>query len=181
MENTIKEKTEVQLKKLFGPVHDSQRGYFAYSLFLEMERNENIYLLLGDLGYKVFDAHLRYFPNRVTNCGAAEIAMLDIAVGLASKGKIPFCYSITPFLILRPFETLRTYLNHEKHHVILVGSGRDNDYKHDGISHSASDIPAVLTALQGITQYYPKGKEEIPELLSKVIREEKPAFISLCR
>jgi len=157
------------------------RKTFFEELEKQMTVNEDIFALTGDLGYIGFDRIRAKFTNRFTNCGAAEIAMLDIAVGLASKGKIPFCYSITPFLILRPFETLRTYINHEKHHVILTGSGRDNDYKHDGISHGASDIPAVLAALQGITQYYPKDKEEIPELLSKVIREEKPAFISLCR
>jgi transketolase len=137
--------------------------------------------LTGDLGFGGFDTIRDKFSKRFVNCGAAEIAMLDMAVGLSYLGKIPFVYSITPFLILRCFETLRTYVNHEKLHIILIGSGRNKDYHIDGISHDASDIFDILICLKEIELYFPQKKEEIPLIIEKVINKKEPSFISLKR
>lgn len=179
MENTTKGKTEVQLKNIFGPIHNSQRGYFSYYLFLEMARNKNIWLLVGDLGWGVFDKHLKYFPERVKNCGASEGAMVGIAVGLAQEGKIPFVYTISSFF-MRAAETITLYLHHEGANVKLVGSGRDDDYKHDGFSHYAGMIQYFIHTLN-IEELYPDTKEEIPLLVKKMVKSTRPYFISLKR
>ena len=72
------------------------RRRFQELLTEEMRKNEDIVLLVGDVGYKVFD-HLREdYPDRVINPGAAEQLMIGMGAGLAMEGKIPVCYSITP-------------------------------------------------------------------------------------
>ena len=77
----------------------NQRQRFTELLTEEMRQNEDIILLVGDVGYKVFD-HLREeCPDRVINPGAAEQLMIGMAAGLAMDGKIPVCYSITPFVL----------------------------------------------------------------------------------
>lgn len=146
-----------------------------------MKKDENIWLLVGDLGFKVFDKIFEEFPTRAINCGASEQAMLGIACGLALKGKIPVVYSITPFLIFRPFETIRTYINHESIPVKLVGSGRDDDYKHDGFSHDASDVKLVMDNFKNICQDWPETKEEVPDLMDEFLYCPKPHFLSLRR
>ena len=76
------------------------RRRFQELLTEEMKKNEDIFLLVGDVGYRVFD-HLREeFPGRVINPGAAEQLMIGMGVGLAMEGKIPVCYSITPFVLV---------------------------------------------------------------------------------
>ena len=106
----------------------NQRQRFTELLTEEMRQNKDIILLVGDVGYKVFD-HLREeYPDRVINPGAAEQLMIGMAAGLAMDGKIPVCYSITPFVLYRPFEFIRNYVNHEELPVKLVGSGRNDDY-----------------------------------------------------
>lgn len=156
------------------------RRTFADELHKHMKKNENIYLLVGDLGYKMFDQIREEFPDRAINTGAAEQAMLDIAVGLALDGKIPFTYTITPFF-LRGFETIRTYINHENIPVHMIGSGRDKDYAHDGFSHDASDIKYFLTPFDNLDQYYPESKEDIPAILATIIQSSSPSFLSLRR
>lgn len=160
--------------------HESMRGYFAGALYEEMEKNDQIYFLTGDLGYGVFDNHFAAFPDRCINTGAAEQALLDIAVGLALEGKIPFVYTITPFF-LRGYETIRTYINHEKIAVHLVGSGRDKDYAHDGFSHDASDIRTLLNHFSNVAQYFPEKKEDVPFMVKKMISSKSASFISLQR
>jgi len=161
--------------------HESQRGYFSFELWLLMQKNPNIYLVTGDLGYKQFDQIKKDFPNRFINCGASEQSMVGIGVGLALEGKIPVCYSITPFLLYRPFEWIRNYLDHEKIPVILVGSGRDKDYEHDGFTHWAEEDKDVMKLFKNIEVYWPETKEEIPELLYKVIDNKKPTYLNLTR
>lgn len=157
------------------------RRTFFEELHKQMTIDTNIWALTGDLGYGGFDQIKKDYPKRFLNCGASEQAMMDIAVGMTYSGKIPVVYSITPFLIYRAFETIRTYINHEKLHIILAGSGRDTDYKHDGYSHNAEDVKDVLGALHNVKTYLPEDKGEIKDLLSKVIADKEPAFISLKR
>lgn len=144
-----------------------------------MEDNEDVLAISADLGYGGFDEIRKDFPDRFLNTGAAEQAMLGIAVGLALEGKIPFCYTITPFY-LRAMETISLYLLNNNIHVCLVGSGRDDDYNHDGPSHNATQTQYILNTL-AIKSYYPQTKEEIPALIDKIVKIKKPYFISLKR
>jgi transketolase len=146
-----------------------------------MKKNKDIYALTGDLGFIGFDKIRDEFPDRFYNTGAAEQAMMDIAIGLAMSRKIPFVYSITPFLIYRPFEALRTYINHEQIPVQLVGSGRNDDYKHDGFSHHAFDVKAVLDTVPNINRYFPSSKREVGIDMGLMIGSHKPNFLSLSR
>ena len=103
------------------------RRDFAKKLYDAMEKDTRIFLITADLGYGVLDDIRRDFPKRAINIGSSEMLMVGIAVGLAQSGYIPVCYSITPFLLYRPFELIRNYMNYEKANVKLVGSGRDDD------------------------------------------------------
>lgn len=159
--------------------HESQRGYFADELYEQMKNKEDIFLVVGDLGYKMFDKHFEEFPDRCINVGASEQAGVGICVGLALKGKRPFFYTITSFM-LRAAETISLYLDHEQIPVQLVGSGRDQDYEHDGYSHDAGPAQRFLASMD-INQLYPETKEQVPEMVIRMIDATKPGFISLKR
>jgi len=132
------------------PIHDSIRGAFGLALYKEMVKDERIWLLTADLGYGLLDPHKEDFPDRFVNLGASECCMIGAGVGLALSGKIPFCYSITTFLVYRGFEWIRNYLNHEQIPVYLIGSGFQDDYKHDGITHQPWEVDKVLRCLPNI-------------------------------
>lgn len=161
--------------------HHSQRGWFAAEIYEHMVNNKNIWLVVGDLGYKMFDYHFRDFPKRAINVGAAEQSMIGIAVGLALSGKIPLVYSITAFLLYRPFETIRTYVNYESIPVKLIGGGRDKDYFHDGISHWSEDDKLIMRSFKNIISVWPKTKEEIPQLVKEMIDSKQPWYLNLKR
>lgn len=170
------------MKKLSPKLrHNSQRGWFAYELYNQMLINPNIWVITGDLGYKMLDFIKKDFPDRFMNVGAAEQSMIGIAIGLALQNKIPFVYSITPFLLYRPFEALRNYLHHENIPIKLVGGGRDQDYKHDGISHWADEDKKIMAILKNIESRWPETKEEIPALIQGMVNINKPWYINLRR
>lgn len=151
------------------------RKDFFTQLYVEMQRNQDIFFITGDLGYGLADHIKSDFKDRFINTGAAEQTMMGIAVGLALNGKIPVVYSITPFLLFRPFETIRNYISHESIPVIMVGSGRDKDYSHDGFSHDGSD-DIILKQLPNINFI-----KEDSFNLSEIIASGKPTYLNLKR
>lgn len=150
------------------------RKTFATTLRNMMREDESIYLVTADLGYGLFDEIRASFPDRFINVQAAEQAMVLVAVGLALEGKKPYCYSITPFLLLRPAEMIHLYLQREGLPVVLVGSGRGMDYKHDGVTHWE---PNEYTPLSW-KNYWPATDEDVSEYLTQL---EAPYYINLKR
>lgn len=145
-----------------------------------MTEKSNIYLIFVGLGYPRYDEFKEKYGDRAINTEASEQTALDMAVGLAYAGKIPVVYTITPFL-LRGFETIRTYISHEKLNVKLIGAGRDDDYsKEDGYSHDAQDIELIL-GTQQIGQYYPENDDELKKNMDILFALAAPSFLSLRR
>lgn len=137
-----------------------------------MFKDKSVYFVTGDLGYGFGDKIRDTFPDRFINVGAAEQTMMGVGIGLALQGKKSFVYSITPFLLWRPAEWIRNYIDKEMIPVILVGSGRGNDYEHDGFSHNASDDVDFINLFNNI-EYY----NYVPDL-SKL---NQPTYINLKR
>lgn len=157
------------------------RKLFAEIIFQKMEKNKKIIIISGDLGYKMWDRVREVFPDRFINVGAAEQAMMGIAVGYALEGFIPIVYSITTFLLYRPFETIRNYINYEKIPVKLIGSGRDKDYSHDGISHWAEEDREVMKILSNIKSSWPENNDELVKKVDEMLSDKNPWYINLRR
>ena len=100
------------------------RREFADELFKIMSKDENVYLIVGDVGYGLFDKLKEEFPERYINPGAAEQLIVGMAAGLAMEGKIPIIYSITPFILYRPYEFIRNLIDHECIPIKIVGSNK---------------------------------------------------------
>lgn len=157
------------------------RREFFQHLYKKMEEDERIYAIAIDLGYGGFDMIQHRFEKRFVNTGAAEQAALDMACGLAIKGKIPLVYSITPFLLYRGFETIRTYINHEKLNVKLIGSGRNKDYAHDGFSHNGSDDRKIMKTMGNIKMCHPEDVEGMKSVVDQMIVDDNPYYLNLKR
>lgn len=157
------------------------RRDFHPILLSHMRADPRIHVIVGDLGYGMFDAIAAEFPERFENVGAAEQLMVGAAAGMALAGKIPVAYSITPFLLARPFEWLRNYAHHEEIQIKLVGGGRGMDYLHDGHTHWAHDDAATLAALPNIVPFWPATVADLPAVTHKWLYNGKPSYLNLKR
>lgn len=157
------------------------RALFAQCIHEEMSKNKDIWVIVNDLGYKMWDRIRKDFPQRFINVGAAEQSLIGVAVGLALEGKTPVVYSITSFLLYRPFETIRNYVNYEKIPLKLIGAGRDKDYLEDGFSHWAEEDKDVIKLFRNIKSDWPVSNEEISDLVKKMLRDKNPWYINLRR
>ncbi len=157
------------------------RFEFVNALEHQMLENTKINVLLGDLGFGIFDSIRKNFPERCINVGSSEQLMVGMATGMALEGKIPVCYSISSFLIYRPFEFIRNYLEHEQIPVKLVGSGRDYEYGAAGFTHHSPELRSILKTFQNIESYWPNDKHELANNFTSFLYSKSPSFISLRR
>jgi transketolase len=165
------------------------RKDFAKWLLSQLRDNEedggsDIYLLTADMGYGLWDDVRKEFPDKFVNCGSSEQLMIGMAAGLAMEGKIPVCYSITPFLLYRPFEFIRNYMDREKLPIKLVGGGRDFDYGYLGFTHWADDDERIMGALKNVQFFKPNKYLKEPDLnqqFTEAIHSPFPSYINLCK
>ena len=158
------------------------RKQFSELLHEMMSEDERIVLLTGDLGYGLWDRIRIDYPSRFYNVGSSEQLMMGMAAGMAMENKIPVVYSITSFLLYRPFEYIRNYLEHEGWPVKLIGGGRDKDYGYLGFSHWAEEDKQIMACLSNIESYWPGDVAEMNLIASKAIKDiSRPSYINLRR
>ena len=157
------------------------RKEFSQILHNEMGKDDRIYLLTGDLGYGLWDRIKIDFPDRFFNVGSSEQLMMGMAAGLASSGKIPVVYSITPFLLYRPLEFIRNYVDHEKLPVKLLGGGRDKDYGYLGFSHWAEDDKTIMKCFKNIKSFWPDSGKDLLSTSQEFLYSSDPCYLNLKR
>ncbi len=140
------------------------------------DKDEKVIVLVGDIGYRVFDEFRDKHPNRFINIGICEQSIISIASGMAIEGLKPWVYTITPFLIERPFEQIKLDIDQQKVNVKLVGYA---DYPELGPTHSELDGKVLMSLFKNIDSYFPQNGNETEKFTNLAYNSSAPAFISL--
>ena len=140
------------------------------------DRDESIIVLVGDIGYRVFDEFREKYPDRFINLGICEQSMIGVSAGMALEGLKPWVYTITPFLIERPFEQVKLDIDQQNVNVKLIGFA---DYATLGPTHQELDGEKLMQLFSNITSYFPKDGDETQSVVYKAYEKTGPAFISL--
>ena len=140
------------------------------------DRDENIYVIVGDIGYRVFDEFREKHPNRFINMGICEQSMIGVSAGMALEGLNPWVYTITPFLIERPFEQVKLDIDQQNVNVKLVGY---SDYPTLGPTHTELNGNKMMQLFKNIISYFPEDGEETKKVTYLAYEKKGPAFISL--
>tara|TARA_Y100000310_G_scaffold50196_1_gene46285 strand:+ start:174 stop:656 length:483 start_codon:yes stop_codon:yes gene_type:complete len=152
------------------------RREFAKALIELAEKDDKIVLIVGDIGYKVFDEFKEKFPDRFFNFGICEQSIISAASGIALEGLKPYVYTITPFLIERPFEQIKLNIDQQNVNVKLIGYA---DYPEQGPTHAELNGEQLMKIFKNISSYFPKDSKETREAVLQSYESDKPAFISL--
>ncbi len=157
------------------------RTAFIETLTLEAERNRNIMLLVGDLGFGVVVDFANRFPDQFINVGVAEQNMAGIAAGLAMSGKVVFTYSIANFPILRCLEQIRNDICYHNANVISVSVGGGFCYGALGLTHHATEDISIMRSLPNMTVIAPGDPVEAMQATAYLAEGRGPAYLRLGR
>lgn len=157
------------------------RVNFFKALERKAKLHDNIYLLTGDLGFKLFDDFRAKYPDRFFDIGVAESNMIGIAAGLSLSGKNVYCYSIIPFLIMRAYEHVRNDISYHNLNVKLIGAGGGFTYGLEGFTHYALEDLAIMRILPNMAVVVPADPKEAISLAEVSVEYEGPIYIRLGR
>ena len=140
------------------------------------DENENIIIIVADIGYRVFDDFREKYPERFINMGICEQSIISVSSGMALEGLQPWVYTITPFLIERPFEQIKLDIDHQNVNVNLVGYA---DYLNLGPTHAELNAKKTMELFNNIESFFPSDGDETEKMIFQAYEREGPSFISL--
>ncbi|MGQ0793287.1 MAG: transketolase [Deltaproteobacteria bacterium] len=116
--------------------------------------NENVVALDADVKNSTFSEKFLFeFPERFIECYIAEQNMIGVAVGLQTRGKIPFASSFACFLT-RAFDQIRM-AGVSRANIKLCGSHVGVSIGEDGPSQMGLEDIAMMRAVAGSVVLYP--------------------------
>ena len=146
-------------------------------LICDLANNDDkIVLLVGDIGYGIFDEFRKKHPKKFFNMGICEQSLIGTSAGMALEGLKPWVYTITPFLIERPFEQIKLDIDQQNVNVNLVGYA---DYPTLGPTHAELNAKKLMQLFNNIKSYYPKNSKDTKKFILEAYKNKGPNFISL--
>lgn len=143
------------------------------------EKNKDVVLLTGDLGFSFFEDFIKRFPGQYFNIGICEQNMIGIAAGLSMSGKKVFVYSIIPFVTFRCLEQIRNDICYHDLDVVIVGVGAGLSYGPLGFSHHAIEDIGALKSIPNITIISPSCPAEIKSLIAGSMSYKHPIYMRI--
>jgi len=148
-------------------------GKFIYDIALS---DPKVVLIVGDIGFGIFDDYRRVFSDRFFNLGICEQSIIGVSSGMALNGFKPWVYTITPFLIERTFEQIKLDIDQQNVNVKLVGFA---DYPKLGPTHTPLDINHTMKVFKNINCFYPTNQDSTIQNLKEMYLKNLPCFVSL--
>lgn len=142
-------------------------------------QDKNVFALISDNGAIVYDKFRKDFATQYINVGIAEASMIGMAAGMASRGKIPFAYTIGAFLAYRVFEFIRNDVALQKQNVKIVGTGAGMVYSALGPTHHTTEDLGVLRTIPNLTIFSPASPLDVKKVVQASYELVGPVYIRL--
>ncbi len=141
-----------------------------------MLKNRNIFVITADLGGAFFKGFEERHSKNFINAGIAEENMVGLASGLAMAGKIVYCYSIAPFLVMRALENIRLNVAYPGFKVRILGAGGGLSYGLEGFSHHGVEDIAAMKALPNMAVVCLSDRRQAEEMAKISIKYPGPIY-----
>jgi len=155
------------------------RNEFAQAVIDEKNKHDNLLFITGDLGYMALEKVQERFGEHFINAGVAEQNMVTVAASLAHEGFVPFIYSISPFVTLRPYEQIRNDVCLHHLPVKIIGNGGGYGYGIMGATHHNIEDIGALRVLPNMRVYVPFVASDVAEAVAQMVLDPNPNYLRL--
>ncbi len=158
------------------------RKAFGEALVALGEKNEKVVALSAD----VFNSDHSYmfaerFPDRFFNVGIAEQALVDVAVGFALNGYIPFANTFAAFFATRAVEMVRSHACYGGARIKMMAAYAGLSDSFDGPTHNSITDLAIMRSLPNMTIVVPSDPNTLTEMLTQIAEWDGPVYCRLNR
>mgnify|MGYP006092733637 CR=1 FL=1 len=143
------------------------------------EEDDGLYLIVGDIGFGVFEEFEKKYKKDYLNIGICEANMIGVSAGMAMNGFTPFVYTIVPFLTMRCFEQIRVDIAMHNQKVILIGVGGGLAYGNLGPTHHSFEDIVLMSMLPNFKVFSPSQPNEGKACLDLALDHDGPSYIRL--
>lgn len=155
------------------------RTAYLSTLYDLAKNDERVYALISDNGAIVYDKYRQDLPEQYLNLGISEANMIAMAAGMASRGKIPFAYTIGAFLAYRANEFIRNDVCLQNQNVKIIGTAAGEAYPALGPTHHATEDLGCLRSFPNLTIITPASPVEVQKAVRAAYEYEGPVYLRI--
>lgn len=155
------------------------RKQFVKTIEDILPEDENLVLLLGDIGIFGFRNSFKEFPDRVFNIGILEQSTISLGSGMSSIGLIPVIHTIAPFLVERSLEQLKVDFGYQRFNGNFITVGSSYDYAALGPTHHCPGDVGQLSTIPTMEIVLPGTSEEFDKLFKESYNDGNPTYFRL--
>jgi transketolase len=158
----------------------TQRDALIEEIHISAADNKDIYFLSADFGAPALDAFRDNLPQQFFHLGISEQNMIDVAIGLALKGKTVFTYAMAPFISLRCAEQhkIAAMMNLQ---IVNIISGVGLSYANAGPTHYSTEDYSLAYNTIGSEVYTMADAITCTEFVRSIIKNPRFSFVRLDR
>ena len=144
--------------------------------------NKNVVVLDADLSHATFTkTFASAFPDRFFNVGIAEANLIDMSVGMACMGFIPFCSTFALFGTGRAYEQIRNGVAYPGKNVKICCTHGGITVGEDGGSHQSIEDYALMRVIPGMTVIVPSDSNQVMKAVPAIASYEGPVYMRIGR
>ena len=165
-----------------NPDLKATRAGFGAGMSALGETEANVVALCADLsGSLKLGDFISKWPDRFFQSGVAEQNMVNMAVGLALSGKIPFATSFGVFMPMRTLDQIRISVCYNNANVKLIASHTGITVGPDGATHQALEDIAVMRVLPKMKVIVPADATETKKATISAAKINGPVYLRVGR
>ena len=146
------------------------------------KKNDKVVVLDADLAHATFTGTFqKEFPDRFFNVGIAEANLVDMSVGMAAMGYIPFCSTFAFFGAGRAYEQIRNSVAYPKMNVKICCTHGGITVGEDGGSHQSIEDFALMRVIPGMTVVVPSDANETEKAVLAASEHKGPLYMRIGR
>ena len=155
------------------------RTAYLNALYDLAKNDKRVYAMISDNGAIVYDKYRNDLPDQYLNLGISEANMIGMAAGMASRGKIPFAYTIGAFLAYRANEFIRNDVCLQNQNVKIVGTAAGEAYPALGPTHHATEDLGCLRSFPNLTVITPASPLEVTKATRAAYEYVGPVYLRI--
>ncbi len=143
------------------------------------KKNKKVVFIGSDLGPTTLSNFRKEFPDRFYMEGVTEANIINMAVGLAIEGYIPYVNTIATFITRRCLEQIIVGIALHKLPIKLIGNGGGLVYAPLGPTHLATDDISLLKPIPNMSIVSVSDSDEMSLLMDQSLEYKNPLYIRL--